>query len=216
MFAQNNIYKMKTNVTMVRKMGDFDVLQRTQDGMFDATSLSKQWKATTGIRKDVGDFIKLESTKEFIKALELNDNVDTQKVVSVSRGGKTQGTWMNPLLFIDFAMWLNPSFKVKVLKFVYDELIRERKIAGDNYIMLSAAGSKLKGYNYVEVAKAMQWIIYNKTGKDLRQHATQEQLTELNDLQSKLAFAIDMGYIKDYTQFLIELRKIYNAKNKKF
>ena len=207
---------MKTNVTMVRKMGDFDVLQRTQDGMFDATSLSKQWKSVTGVRKDVGDFIKLESTKEFISALQLNDNVDTQKVVSVSRGGKAQGTWMTPLLFIDFAMWLNPSFKVKVLKFVYDELIRERKIAGDNYIMLSAAGSKLKGYNYVEVAKAMQWIIYNKIGKDLRQHATQEQLTELNDLQSKLAFAIDMGYIKDYNQFLIELRKIYNAKNKKF
>ncbi len=215
MFAQNNIYEMKTNVTMVRKMGEFDVHQRTLDGMFNATNLAKQWSVSNK-QKDVGDFLALKSTKEFITALELNDNVDTIKVVSVSRGGKTQGTWMTPLLFIDFAMWLNPSFKVKVLKFVYDELIRERKIAGDNYIMLSASGSKLKGYDYVEVAKAMQWIIYNKTGKDLRQHATQEQLTELNDLQSKLAFAIDMGYIKDYPQFLIELRKIYNAKNKKF
>lgn len=36
---------------------------------------------------------------------------------------------MHPLLFIDFAMWLNPAFKVKVLKFVYDELIKFRNLA---------------------------------------------------------------------------------------
>ena len=33
---------------------------------------------------------------------------------------------MSSLLFIDFAIWLNPSFKVQVLKFVYDQLIKQR------------------------------------------------------------------------------------------
>ncbi|WP_297644192.1 hypothetical protein [uncultured Bacteroides sp.] len=28
---------------------------------------------------------------------------------------------MNPLLFIKFAMWITPTFEVKVLRFVYDE-----------------------------------------------------------------------------------------------
>ena len=32
---------MKTNQVMVRKMGHFSVLQRTSDGMFNATSLLK-------------------------------------------------------------------------------------------------------------------------------------------------------------------------------
>ena len=46
---------------------------------------------------------------------------------------------MHPLLFIDFAMWLNPVFKVKVLKFVYDQLIKYRNEAGDAYRELGAA-----------------------------------------------------------------------------
>ena len=34
---------MKTNQNMIRKMGDFEVVQRTKDGMFNATGLLKQW-----------------------------------------------------------------------------------------------------------------------------------------------------------------------------
>lgn len=205
---------MNTSVKMIRKMGELEVYQRTQDEMFDATSLLKQWNKQSNIRKDVSAFLKLDSTKEFITALE---SAETRKVVSVTKGGKNnQGTWMNPLLFIDFCMWINPTFKVTVLKFVYDELIKQRNDAGDNYKTLSAAGIKLKGYDFVEVAKAMQWIIFGHSGKELRQIATQEQLKDLNDLQTKLAFAIDMGYIKTYDQLIIEMRKIWNQRNKKF
>jgi hypothetical protein len=204
---------MKQNVVMVRKMGVFDVHQRTKDGMFNATSLVNQW-VSENKRKDVSDFLSLKSTKQFISALEVELLCDTGKVVSVTKGGKNgnQGTWMTPLLFIDFAMWLNPTFKVKVLKFVYDELIKQRNDAGDGYVKLSASGVKLQGYDFVEVAKAIQWIVYNTTGKELRQSSNQEQLTEINDIQTKLSFAIDMGYIKNYEQLVIELRKMYKIK----
>ena len=48
--------------------------------------------------------------------------------------GKTpDNVWMHPFLFIDFAMWINPTFKVTVIKFVYDELINYRNEAGDAY-----------------------------------------------------------------------------------
>lgn len=33
---------------LVRKMGSFDVLQRTNDGMFNASALLKQWNAVDG------------------------------------------------------------------------------------------------------------------------------------------------------------------------
>jgi hypothetical protein len=208
---------MKTNVVMVRRMGDFDVHQRTKDSMFNANSLLKQWNDSQGLKrgKEVNDFLKLDKTKEFVCALELDYNDTTRKIV-VSSQGKNGGTWLDPLLFIDFAMWLNPTFKVQVLKFVYDELLKQRNNAGDNYLSLSASGTKLRGYDFVEVAKAMQWIIFGKTGKQMRQSATQEQLVGLNELQSKLSFAIDMDYIKTYPQLISELRKIYNLKNKKF
>lgn len=214
---------MKTNVVMIRKMGNFDVSQRTKDGMFNGTLLLSQWNKSIGANgrkgKRVDDFLNLESTKQFLNALNediLNTENPRYLKTHISDRGKNGGTWMNPLLFIDFAMWLNPRFKVNVLKFVYDELIKQRNDAGDNYISLSASGVKLQGYDYREVAIALQWIVFGKKGKELRQSATQDQLKELNDLQTKLSFAIDMGYITSYQQLISELRKLYSNKNLKF
>ncbi len=36
---------MKTNQEMIRPMGNFNVIQRTKDGMFNATDLLKQWNS---------------------------------------------------------------------------------------------------------------------------------------------------------------------------
>ena len=47
---------MKTSVTMKRKMGNFDILQRTSDGMFNATELLKQWNLNT---QNYGDLKKV-------------------------------------------------------------------------------------------------------------------------------------------------------------
>lgn len=213
---------MKTSVVMIRKMGKFDVYQRTGDGMFNATLLLSQWNESVGAigrkGKRIDDFLNTQSTKEFLVALSddlLNtENLRYLKTHETTRG-KNGGTWMNPLLFIDFAMWLNPTFKLQVLKFVYDQLIQERKLAGDNYLVLSSSGVKLKGYKFSEVAKAIQWIVYGKTGKELRQTATEEQLKEINEIQMKFAFAIDMNYIKNYPQLIEELREMYRIKKRK-
>jgi hypothetical protein len=213
---------MKTSVVMVRKMGKFDVSQRTGDEMFNATLLLNQWNESVGATgrkgKRIDDFLNTQSTKEFLIALSddlLNtENIRYLKTHETTRG-KNGGTWMNPLLFIDFAMWLNPTFKLNVLKFVYDQLIQERKLAGDNYLVLSSSGVKLKGYKFSEVAKAIQWIVYGKTGKELRQSATEEQLKEINEIQMKFAFAIDMNYIKTYSQLIEELREMYRIKKRK-
>lgn len=78
-------------------------------------------------------------TKEFINALVAEESKHRNSVeirlsdIYTKHRGIFGGTWMTPLLFIDFAMWLNPTFKVQVLKFVYDELIRYRNEAGDAY-----------------------------------------------------------------------------------
>ncbi len=204
---------MKTNVTMIRQMGEYEVSQRTKDGMFNATGLAKQWLDTAGKRKDVSDFLENKNTKEFIQALE-DENHNTGIPVFTKARGKNGGTWMSPLLFIDFAMWLNPKFKVKVLQFVYDELIKVRHSAGDNYKTLSTSGQKLKGYNFSKVAKALNYIVFGEHKKDIRQSATQEQLKELSMHEENFSFAIDRGYIKTYPQLENELRKVWRDKNK--
>jgi hypothetical protein len=213
---------------MVRKMGNFDVLQRTKDGYFDANILLSQWnfKKENPKRKMI-EFLESPKTQIFINEIELETQSRESEhgefsafVIKKGRNtinGKTKDeVWMHPYLFIDFAMWLNPKFKLSVIKFVYDQLIEQRTLAGDNYKSLSSSLTKLKGYSFQEVAKAIQWIVYNKTGKDLRQTATQEQLQEINDIQTKLAFAIDMNYIISFEQLMNELRRLYNKKYQKF
>jgi hypothetical protein len=215
---------MKTSVTMIRKIGDFDILQRTKDGYFDANVLISQWNSVEGKkRRRIDDFIKSKTTLDFIEVINsdlANGEISPmayyiKKGKNTSKGKTKDEIWMHPYLFIDFAMWINPKFKLSVIKFVYDELIKQRTLAADNYLILSTSGVKLKGYNFSEVAKAMQWIVYGKTGKNLRQIATQEQLKELNDIQTKLAFAIDMSYIKSYLQLILEMRKMYKIKHLK-
>lgn len=222
---------MKTNVVMVRQMGGLNVFQRTSDGFFDANELLIQWNKSELVkgRRKMSEFLESPKTKELIDAILADNQVsreidlpNNQVVIfnksKTSKSGKKDvgSVYMHPYLFIDFAMWLNPTFKVKVLKFVYDELIQQRHFAGDNYKVLSTSGVKLEDYNFSEVAKAMQWIIFGHSGKGLRQTANQEQLIELNTLQTQLSFAIDMGYIKTYEQLIGEMRKIWNTKNEKF
>jgi len=218
---------MKTSVGMVRKMGNFDITQRTKDGYFDANFLLNQWNSVkTNPERKMIRFLESPKTKEFIEEISLDSPsaemydglvvpFHIKKGRNTSKGKTKDEIWMHPYLFIDFAMWINPKFKLSVIKFVYDQLIQERKLAGDNYLMLSSSGVKLKGYNFSEVAKAIQWIVYGKTGKGLRQTATEEQLKELNEIQIKFSFAIDMGYIKSYHQLVEEMREMYRIKKRK-
>jgi hypothetical protein len=213
---------------MIRQMGGLKVLQRSEDGYFDGNALLQLWNKKNGgtKRRKMVEFLDSSKTVEFIESLiedlqgRKNDLPDYQvikkgKGATEKDGTKVAGSvWMHPYLFIDFAMWLNPAFKVQVLRFVYDELIKNRHEAGDMYKSLSSSGMKLRGYNFKEVATALQWLVFGTTGKNLRQTATQDQLKELSDTQTKLAFAINMGYIACYAQLLDEMRKMYFTKRK--
>ena len=142
--------------------------------------------------------------------------VNLPYVKSKASRGKNAGTWMHPILFIKFAMWLNPRFEYYVIKFVYDELIKYRHSAGDNYKGLTSALTKFDKVDFTQIAKGLNYIIFNEHKPELRQQASEAQLKELTDLQNKLAFAIDMGYIRSYDQLLYEMRLIWHKKYQRF
>ena len=56
---------MKTNQAMIRPMGQFEVQQRTKDGMFNATALILQWNKEKKANKNVSDFLEQGKTEEF-------------------------------------------------------------------------------------------------------------------------------------------------------
>lgn len=212
---------MKTNQILTRTMGNFEISQRTSDGMFNATVLLKQWNKHSGMQKKLDHFFENNSTNEFIDAIISEENLDTRNSVYVksraSRGGNA-GTWMHPLLFIDFAMWLNPTFKVKVLRFVYDQLIKFRNEAGDTYKDLTSAISRLVGKEKVtssiqDVARGINFCVFGDHERNIRNKKGEEELMqELVEMQKKIIMLINEGFLQSFEDVMRYLRITWRKK----
>lgn len=108
------------------------------DLMVNATEMTKVFE------KNVSDFLKLESTKKLIKALERSQirpyrksdsnqqannesingtakhkSADMVPLVIIDRGGKNGGsTWLHRYLAIELAAWLDVDFKIWTLRII--------------------------------------------------------------------------------------------------
>lgn len=201
-------------------MGEFQVAQRTSDGMFNATILLKQWNEHAGQKKVIAHYFENDSSNEFVRTIESKENFTHRNSVYVkSRAsrGVNAGTWMHPLLFIDFAMWINPSFKYDVLKFVYDELIKYRNEAGDAYIELSAAIAKIVPKKELvvaisKVAQAINFVSFNEHKTMIRNTKDVDGMIELVRIERQIATLINDGFIKDFNSLINYLRKKWNDK----
>lgn len=226
---------MKTNQVMIRHMGEFSVEQRTADGFFDGASLLRQWNSIERHKqRRISRFFEMESTKEFLKALVADENErkghsakmhigDNQQITvkdlivevkgkNTKNGKQPDKVWLNPVLFIKFAMWINPTFEVQVIRFVYDQMIEFRKEAGDAYNDLSAATQKLIGKNSMrhlmpKVANAINFVVFNCNEKMIRNKVGEEsKMKELFYLEHKLADLINEGFINTYKELIKYLR----------
>lgn len=105
--------------------------------MINATQMGKAFK------KRPADWLRLESTSEFLNALKdsrsadvrngLFDNSDT--LYHVIRGGLNQGTWMQEDVALEFARWLNPRFAIWTNKHIKELLLK-----GSTFIAQSQKG----------------------------------------------------------------------------
>lgn len=223
---------MKTNQVMERKMGDFIVTQRTKDGFFDGSELLRQWNAVEGNpRRRMAEFLDSPKTKDFLKALAEDESQRTKidigenQLLMKVKGRNTKNgkvpdkVWMNPLLYIKFAMWINPTFEVKVLRFVYDEMIKYRNEAGDAYRELGGAVSKIVSKDFMpramsKIGEALNWVIFNGHEKLLRNKNGEEKLLrELWQLERKIADLINDGFITTYDNLIAYLRNQYQKRN---
>lgn len=207
-------------------MGCFRVEQRTKDGMFSATNLLDQWNKMVEEnmgnpifkKKAIADFFRLSQTKEFVNALVEEENLPNEKTAYSIVRGKKGGTWMHPILFVKFAMWLNPHFEVKVIKFVHDQMIRYRNEAGDAYRMLSAAVSTLVEKDFMKtaismIAEGMNWCIFNCHKPLVRNdHGDETKMLELWQLERKLADLINEGFLTTFADTMEYLRRVWRRK----
>ena len=223
---------MKTNQEMVRYIDNFRVVQRTSDGYFDGSELLRQWNGVEGNpRRRMSEFIDSTKVKEFLKALAEDESHrskidigENQLLIKIkgrnTKEGKTPDkVWMNPLLFIKFAMWINPTFEVKVLRFVYDEMIRYRNDAGDAYKELSSAVMKIVPKDFMpkamqKVGEALNWVIFNSHEKMLRnKYGDEMKQRELWQLEKKVSDLINEGFITNFDNLISYLRNQYQKRN---
>ena len=235
---------------MIRKMGNFEVIQRTKDGFFNATALLKQWNnavenqkvlntQNSGYlknstenqqvlntqnfpyvkKKDIDDFFLNKSTQEYIQVIMQKENLNTEASVYLkSRGKYSGGTWMHPMLFIDFAMWLNPYFKYDVLRFVSDEMIKYRNLAGDSYKTLAShvatiVPKQLMPMAMKKIAQGLNFIVFGDHKHAMRNEVGEEtKQLELFQLQQKVADLIGDEFIKSFDELITYLRKLYGRK----
>lgn len=209
---------MKTNQEMIRPMGEFKVVQRTKDGFFNATELLKQWNVSNNSKKELKHYFENQSANELINTIVERENLNSRNSAYLGSRGKNGGTWMHPILFIDFAMWINPSFKYDVIKFVYDEMIKFRNLAGDAYPSMCRAVRSIMPESIFrekvkDLARSLNIIVYGRHESEMRNKVGDEaKIREMYELEKQIAQWINIGLVCNYKQLKAALNKLYYQK----
>lgn len=220
------------NFELTRPMGDYNIIQRTADGMFDANALLKQWNENNpNKQRRIDKFLNNKETKEFIEALvddiqvsenqpNVKNDISTSvlKIVKprgVKGGGRTEGAvWMHPLLFMNFAMYLNPRFKVTVLKMVADQLIEYRNKVADMWKEWNAMVARFGGNDtetFKRLARCLNKAVFGYHKEGMRDFATSEELREMARIQAEILQLIKLGYINNLKGVIKHLEKYFKA-----
>lgn len=124
---------MKKSVIMKRFLGGSEVRQDSKTGMFNVNDLLSIYNKQGKRQKRIEPYMRRKESKELVEAilkrLNSNDNnccyLDSD-IIKTAKGRINGGTWMHPYMFIDFAMWLSPDFKVMCIEWIYDQVIELR------------------------------------------------------------------------------------------
>lgn len=202
---------------MFRPENGVNIRQDTKTSFFNANDLIELYTHGKKSDRPILEYLRTNTTRRYIEELmkteDLNDANSTHldnTVISTKRG-KNGGTWMHPYLFIDFAMWLSPEFKVKVVRWVYDNLIKLRIESGDTFLEVNEALFEANPRNapfvYSNEARMINKIIFGKSDSGQRNNASEEQLNKLKSMQKADVVLIQEG--KDYFERYNELCRIY-------
>lgn len=195
---------MKTNQIMLRE--NF-VEQRTSDSFFNATLTVKNWNDKNPKQsKGISEFLRIKSTVEFVEYLKEHEQIEKPYFSS------NKGTWMHPLLYVDFCMWISIEFKTMALKYVLDGLINTRHSAGDYYNEMCA--TIMEKYIEFNGCKPAPMVYINEANlireiagvNDLpRNEMTEQQLNKITILQKVNCTLIKEKVGKDSRRKQLEL-----------
>lgn len=105
---------MKTNQEMIRKIGDFNVVQRTSDGLFNANSYLHSINGSSDYDSDIDEYLEQSMFKDFVS--------------------KENGiTYMPYFVFVDFSSYIKKEFNLCAFTLCMTDEWREKKgIVGEH------------------------------------------------------------------------------------
>lgn len=208
---------MKTAVIMKRFLWNREVRQDSKTGMFNVNDLLNIYNMQGKRQKRIEPYMRRKESKELIEAilkrLNSNDNNCCYLESDIIRSMKWRvnwGTWMHPYMFIDFAMWLSPDFKVMCIEWIYDHLIELRNQVWDEYKELThSIKTYLQPVNvetYKDEIKMINKLVFWTETREQRQQASSDQLRLLQTLQKADIKLIQEW--KSYSQRLTSLTRL--------
>lgn len=227
--------ELKKALELRVKYGIEDVVKVDKDGYVCLTDMVKFFP---GKRLDV--WLNANPTKAFINTLQefLNTtyrcslkigSVSTladKKVLITKRGKYYGGTFAHYDLAMEFAMWLSPEFKLKVIQSYRlgtqrkEDWNIKRIMAAENYklqceaIDSSGENEKMHGHGYSNNAKMLNKFVFGKHENDIRDIASSEELDQLSYLESRNGSMIEMGFeYHERKEMLKNLFLKYKVKN---
>lgn len=185
---------MNTEVIMIRKFNNSEIRQSSKNSYFcasDMVNAGNIWRLNNGFKLfNYSQWLKNPSTVEFIKTIEN----ETGEVAIIKGKNKNSLSWIHPFLFIDLALSISPNLKVKVYRWVYDDLIKYRNNSGDSYKKMCGALfiTQSNKSNFEKDIKKLALRIQNEVGIDDWQKATQEQLKLRDKIHENIALLSDV------------------------
>ncbi len=180
------------------------VRQKHKSGYFNATDFLKAVNVKRAKKgktpKKMEDYKKNATTDEFLQELSLEDGVDITDLM-VSTRGRNGGTWVHPYVMLDIALWSDAKLKVKVYKWIYDNLTLFRNNSGDNFKTMNDVLTKkypkvMKGYMYSKVANKIADVCEmptNVKGMNRWNNATETELKKREQVQEAIIVMSDVS-----------------------
>ncbi|WP_446788243.1 KilA-N domain-containing protein [Macellibacteroides fermentans] len=157
--------------------------------MINATEMAKVFN------KDVFDFLRMNTTKNYIEAFSQTVNSrfgdefsPNGKLIKVVKGGEHNGTWMERSVALKFAAWLDPDFEVWVYKTIdalifgeFYELKEKIRAAADRKARIEFLRNQLKNDPNVDkrVSELIELESKDKKENPSRYAALNRQLSEM-------------------------------------
>lgn len=228
---------MKTNVILKSESRDLlgvVIRQKTENSFLCLTDLQNAYDTAREIYgwsdRRINDIVSTQSFKErtyyilselkiietefsaFIETLDSQGIVDSFKKIGVweMKGkGSDRMVWVNPYIFVGIALEMNPKLYAKVVIWLTDSLIFDRKEAGGNYLPMNVAiNSRLGLSEYWKYAEVINHVVFGKHEKGIRNLASKENLQKISKIEDYVTTAIEMGWIKNESQLISSINNL--------